>query len=465
MVHLLVLSQTLKSKIMKTRLLFFLMTFSIANAQFNVSEGFESGTIPSGWTTDLIDGVVTHSSSCGGTKSARANYYTNAYAIIYTSSYLSNGQAINISYMARKQVGAFFGYQYLYYEVNGSGTWNQIANVYSDFSTCTPINATIAAGVIPSGSTVKFRMQVNRASASNNNYVYFDNFTAVQQVPLVPQAIAEYSFNNTYNNLLDSAPFASNSGTSFTTDRHGNTTGAININNTGTTATITGLPYGANSRSISVWVKNNLFQPYASMISHYGTQYQGFELLYTSSQTTLFASNVSTIANTTCVNGTWYHYVCTYDGTVLKIFKNGALISTSAAVTLTSVNNSDIFTLGLYSDGSAGSFNGAIDDLKIYNYALTQTEITNLNTSNMLASENFNTNNLEVGLYPNPVNDILNIDTNEEILSVEVFALQGQKVMTSKQNKINVAELPAGIYLVRIEDVNNNIATKKIIKN
>ncbi len=449
---------------MKTRLLLFLMAFSFANAQINVSEGFESG-FPVGWTQELTDGVVTNTSSCGGTQSVRANYYVNAYAIIYTSSYVSNGLGINLSFVSRKSIGAFFGYQYLYYEVNGSGTWNQIASVYSDFSTCTPVNATIAAGVIPNGASVKFRMQVNRASASNNNYVFFDNFSAVQQVPIVPQAIAEYSFNNTYNNLLGSAPFASNSGTSFTTDRHGNTTGAININNTGTTATITGLPYGANSRSISFWVKNNLFQPYASMISHYGAEFQGYTTYYTSSQTTLFASNVNTIANTTCVNGTWYHYVCTYDGTVLKIFKNGALISTSAAVTLASVNNSDIFTLGLYADGSAGSFNGAIDDLKIYNYALSQTEITNLNTSNMLASESFNTNNLEVGLYPNPVNDILNIDTKEEILSVEVFALQGQKVMTSKENTINVAELPAGIYLVRIEDVNNNIATKKIIKN
>ena len=103
--------------------------------------------------------------------------------------------------------------------------------------------------------------------------------------------------------------------------------------------------------------------------------------------------------------------------------------------------------------------------MKIYDRALTAAQISSLYTTNTLTSESFNTNNLEVGLYPNPVNDILNIDTKEEVLSVEIFALQGQKVMSSKQNKINIAELPAGIYLVRIEDVNNNIATKKIIKN
>jgi len=448
---------------MKTRLLLFLfLVFSFVEAQINVNEGFESG-FPSGWSSELIDGVVTHSSSCGGTQSARANFYVNAYAVIYTSSYVSNGEAINLSFVARKQVGAFYGYEYLYYEVNGSGTWTQIASVYSDFSVCVPVNATIAAGVIPNGATVKFRMQVNRASAANNNYVYFDDFTAVQQAPLVPQAIAEYSFNNTYNNVLGSAPFASNSGTSFSTDRHGNTTGAININNTGTTATITGLSYGANSRSISLWVKNNLFQPYASMIFHYGTQYQGFESLYTSSQTTLFASNVSTIANTTCVNGTWYHYVFTYDGTVLKIFKSGVLISTSATVTLNSINNSDVFKLGLYADGSAGSFNGAIDDLKIYNYALSQTEILNLYTNNTLSSSDFSQNNLDVKLYPNPVRDILNIEIEKDIQSIEVYNIQGQKILSSNQKQINVSDLAAGMYMVRIQDIDNNIATKKIV--
>ena len=37
---------------MKTKLLlFFLWAFSFANAQFNISEGFESGLAPAGWTS------------------------------------------------------------------------------------------------------------------------------------------------------------------------------------------------------------------------------------------------------------------------------------------------------------------------------------------------------------------------------------------------------------------------------
>jgi alpha-tubulin suppressor-like RCC1 family protein len=66
-------------------------------------------------------------------------------------------------------------------------------------------------------------------------------------------------------------------------------------------------------------------------------------------------------------------------------------------------------------------------------------------------------------LFPNPVNDLLNIETALELKSVEIFNIHGQKVLTSNKKQINVSDLAAGIYLVRIEDVEKNIATKKII--
>ena len=130
---------------------------------------------------------------------------------------------------------------------------------------------------------------------------------------------------------------------------------------------------------------------------------------------------------------------------------------------MNTVNNSDIFTLGLYADGSAGSFNGAIDDLKIYNYALSTTEISNLYTNNTLSTSDFNPNNLEVVLYPNPVRDILNIEIENDIQSIEIYNIQGQKVLTSNQNQINVSGLATGMYVVRIQDAENNISTKKIV--
>ena len=80
-----------------------------------------------------------------------------------------------------------------------------------------------------------------------------------------------------------------------------------------------------------------------------------------------------------------------------------------------------------------------------------------------LSSEDFNSNNLKAKIYPNPVKDILNIHIENEIKSVEIYSLQGQRVLTSSNKNVNVSSLLKGIYLVRIEDENSDVATQKLI--
>ena len=286
--------------------------------------------------------------------------------------------------------------------------------------------------------------------------------------------IAEYNFDNTYNNILGSRPFTANTGTSFTQDRNGNANSALNLVSIGTTAVIPNLPYNSDSRTISVWVKNysyNWFVASACPFS-YGTTANAYELAMYQSVFALnpypgpFASHYVDLTplNITNALNTWNHYVVSYNGTTSKIYKDGALLSSSNTA-LTTANNSDIFRLGLLNALNSDYFDGAIDDLKIYNYALTDAEVTSLFTNNsLLATDNFNLNNLEVSLYPNPANDVLNIEMTNEVKSIEIYNIQGQKVKSSNQKQINVADLAAGMYMIRIQDADNAIATKKFVK-
>ncbi|WP_445717728.1 LamG-like jellyroll fold domain-containing protein [Flavobacterium sp.] len=312
------------------------------------------------------------------------------------------------------------------------------------------------------GTTYYFQIEATNTAGTATSTI--GSFTTLS--PPTPLTIAEYSFDNTYNNLLGSAPFASNAGTSFTTDRHGNTSGAININGTGSTATITGLPYGNEARTVSVWAKVNAHNsafPFHNTIFSYGasSNSNAFGCSITDGSTMALGYNDNYVALSTNNLSTWDHYVCAYDGTNAKVYKNGTLLGSQAKVWNT-INNSDVFRIGI---GVGGEFwfNGAIDDLKIYNYVLTDTEISNLYSNNTLSSSNFSQNNLEVALYPNPVNDVLNIETVLDIQSVEIYNIQGQKVLSSNQKQINVSDLAFGMYMVRIQDVDNNIATKKIV--
>jgi hypothetical protein len=70
--------------------------------------------------------------------------------------------------------------------------------------------------------------------------------------------------------------------------------------------------------------------------------------------------------------------------------------------------------------------------------------------------------------YPNPVNDILNIDTALELDLIEIFNLIGQKIIVFNKkniinNSINLSELKKGLYMVIVTS-GNKTQTLKITK-
>ena len=82
-----------------------------------------------------------------------------------------------------------------------------------------------------------------------------------------------------------------------------------------------------------------------------------------------------------------------------------------------------------------------------------------------LSSINFETASLS--FYPNPANDIVYFNESNTISKVTLFDITGKKVLeTSKldNNTLNVSSLKAGLYLLSIEDKNNNTSVKKLIK-
>ena len=71
-------------------------------------------------------------------------------------------------------------------------------------------------------------------------------------------------------------------------------------------------------------------------------------------------------------------------------------------------------------------------------------------------------------IYPNPASDFVNIDnhSNIDIQSIEILGVDGQLIRRfndGQVSRINVSELPAGVYYIRIE-TNEGIAVKKLLK-
>ncbi len=81
-----------------------------------------------------------------------------------------------------------------------------------------------------------------------------------------------------------------------------------------------------------------------------------------------------------------------------------------------------------------------------------------------MGMEEVNLNQNIVSIYPNPVENQLNISSKEEIKSVEIFNLSGQKVGSMKGSSVKVSHLPKGTYVVKVATTSGKINTQKFIK-
>lgn len=96
------------------------------------------------------------------------------------------------------------------------------------------------------------------------------------------------------------------------------------------------------------------------------------------------------------------------------------------------------------------------------------------NPCSVLNTQNYPTN-LDFSLYPNPTNEIVNIQFNESLLEnpkIKIYDLIGKLVyennnletFASQDFSIWVDQLNSGVYLLAVQ-VNDRITTKKLIIN
>lgn len=252
------------------------------------------------------------------------------------------------------------------YGLNEFNLNNQIAGHQASGNAVTPGSVTING--LQAGSKYYYQIE---ATNINGTSTVKGSFTLYR-------IVAEYTFNNTYNNTNGENPF-SNTNTTFTTDRYGNINAALNrtvASTASSTATnINDIPIGASARTVSLWINsNNTFNNInGNTIFSYGgnTGTNPNFLLYFDFNTGGLAlatgSTYNSVANSPIIANQWYHIVVSYDGAASRVYLNGSL-KLSTLAPLNTANN--FFSLG--------NFTGSMDDLRIYDYAMPDTEILSL---------------------------------------------------------------------------------------
>jgi hypothetical protein len=185
---------------------------------------------------------------------------------------------------------------------------------------------------------------------------------------------------------------------------------------------------------------------------------------------------------------TWSFITGTYDGATMKIYVDG-VIKNSLPTTDSIIEFSPNINIGSHVSGMY-FVKGKIDDVRIYNRALNQSEITALYNENicyqtitvtdtLVINANFTGFNPityanTIKVYPNPTKDKITIDCGNNFSALSGYTIKitnslSQTVYTSKVTQQSVTiDLSAwtgrGIYFVHLIDVNGStIDIKKII--
>ncbi|MGB3153622.1 MAG: LamG-like jellyroll fold domain-containing protein [Chitinophagaceae bacterium] len=218
--------------------------------------------------------------------------------------------------------------------------------------------------------------------------------------------VAYYPFNGNANDQSGNAinPTYVGSGVTLTTDRLGNPNKAYNFD--GATGSYLRMPSDllpTTNRTISLWFNVPDVTNMPGLLGYGGNGSYGTTLLMglnctgTGQYWVQGHGGLNGIGYTypTAPVNNWYHWVLTINGSTQKIYVNGELKSTANTFSGSTAVAGRDFALGVitdasgvapYTDVNVGYLNGKLDDIRIYDNAMTDAQVQDLFTSESMAA-------------------------------------------------------------------------------
>ena len=223
-----------------------------------------------------------------------------------------------------------------------------------------------------------------------------------------------------------------------------------------------------NELSISLWYKRFGKGAYEGFITNGSSYYKSgtFEIRKgrESSGSFVFARVLGDFGHVAVSHrnlvgiNTWHHIVMTTNSNKLNFYLDGVLVSSVAKDDGKLTVSHAPLLIGSNRTRYGKSFNGALDDIKIFNHSLSESEVESLYTNNGLgySVEITNTNNITSVNSPKiiPSKVLIKNKTDENIEAITWSALTLPNGHTIYKNTIKKYELPAN------GEININIRPK-----
>jgi len=303
--------------------------------------------------------------------------------------------------------------------------------------------------------------------------------------------VADWKFNENDGIVaVDNSPNGNTAslsgGTTWVTGKNGN---GLNFNNSYVevpgTSSLNGL---ANALTLSAWVKAGTSTGKSMIIERWlygtGVNQRGYCLYLAATGTVSFgiSSDGTTpkwlTTQEKVVWDIWTYITATFDGVTMKIYMNGELKTSLVAGFSTFFVPAGNIHIGYWQTTATtweAPFKGVIDEVKIYNEALSSGEINNLYNDVPLSVKEVSAA-LDVKCYPNPFTSAITIDYDVPAyggVTIEVYNLNGQLIQRlvdeaqssagKHSTEWNADNLTSGLYLCKVI-INGHMQMYKILK-
>jgi pimeloyl-ACP methyl ester carboxylesterase len=225
------------------------------------------------------------------------------------------------------------------------------------------------------------RLSFVDTSLTDDNASFVDNVSVQKsQANLNTGLVAYYPFNGNANDATGNGHDGNVIGTILTTNRFGTTNSAYYFPGNGELISV---PTSdslnlLNGYTLSAWINFEVGGTYAPRIAD-KFMYSFYTYLNGSARSLgmYFSDQTSLTTITNLYAGQWYHVVSSYDLQRRKIYVNGSLLA-SDSCTFALIPNSLPLEIGRKPVYGYDSFKGIIDDVRIYNRALSDSEVQQL---------------------------------------------------------------------------------------
>ena len=317
---------------------------------------------------------VTTTVSCDGSNIYASGYFTSS-SLSFGSTVLSAAGLEDI-FVTKLDVNGTVQWSQQY----GSGGSDEGLDIFATGNDQFVLVGSFASSSITFGSNVLSNM------GGTDGFVEKTGTTSLAQ-----GLVAYYPFNGNANDESGNGYNGTIHGASLTTDRFGNTSafyldGASSIS-------VPGFNAKPQNFSVSLWFQatsngdagNRKFVHLCDVNNRlaYAWTLGWFTDPSNPPNTVLFQLNwtpsgsLNVPAGNVLQNGRWYHVVSLWDGNKAQVYIDGQLVVTDV-VTPSTISYPSVAGLYIGYDSQMGYYQGKLDDIRIYNRVLSQTEIDSL---------------------------------------------------------------------------------------